>query len=123
MSVKFPSQFLVQEKHIYKILASFDKNFYQLSMNSIIDAAKFESEPRFENNLNKIKDNHLKSITSIAMNLIDITSNKTSSSSEHLKSNLMPCIPLQPPGKSPQFTKHLPSMHPKGNTQLQIRKW
>ena len=35
----------------------------------------------------------------------------------------MPCILLQSPVKSPQFTNHLSSMHPKGNTQLQIRKW
>ena len=65
----------------------------------------------------------MKSITSIAMSISTITSNKLSSSSEHLKTDIVPWILLQPPGKSPQFTKHLSSMHPKGNTQLKIRKW
>ena len=52
-----------------------------------------------------------------------ITSNKSSTSSEHLKFDLIPWIILQSPGKPPQFTKHLSSVHPKGNTQLQNRKW
>ena len=43
-------------------------------------------------------------------------------SSEHLKYDIMPYILLISPGKSPQFTNHFSSIHPEGNTQLQIRK-
>ena len=109
----FPSQVLVQEKHISNIDASFGKNFEQVSMNSKSEAEKFESDPTFEKNINEIKYNHLKSITSIAMNISAITSNKPYSFPEHLNSNLMSLILLQSPGKSPQVTKHLSSMRPK----------
>ena len=51
----------------------FDENLKQLSMNSIIEVAKFEPEPAFENTTNKIKDNHLKIIASTAMNISAIT--------------------------------------------------
>ena len=54
-------------------------------MNSRIEVAKFEPERTFENNNNEIKDYHLKSITPIDMNVSDISLNKPSSSSEHLK--------------------------------------
>ena len=104
-------------------ITSFGGNFEQLSMNSRIEVAKFEPEPTFEKTINGIKYNHLNIITSIDMNVSAITSNKPSSSYEHLKSDLMPCKLLQASGKSPQFTKHLSSMHPKGNNQLQIQKW
>ena len=100
----------------------FNKNLEQLSMNSTIEVAKFKPEPTFEKTTNGIKDNHLKNITSIDMNVSSITSNKHFLSSEHLKSDLMPWILLQSPGKSPQLTKHLSSIHPKGNIQVQIRK-
>ena len=53
-------------------------------MNSIIEEEKFEPEPTFEKTINEVKDNHLKSITSIAMNLSSITWNKPYSSSEHI---------------------------------------
>ena len=76
-------------------------------MNNSFEAAKFEPEPTFEKTINDIKSNHLKSITSIDMNISAITSNKTSSSSEHLKSDIMTWILLQSPGKPPQFTNHL----------------
>ena len=98
ISFKLPSQLLVHKKHVSKIPASFDDNFYQLSMNNRIKAAKFEPEPTFENTINDIKDNHLKFITSIAMNISAINSNKPSSSFEHLKSDLVPFIILQSPG-------------------------
>ena len=98
-------------------------NFEQLSMISIIEASKFEPEPTFENTINDIKDNYMKTIASAAMNLSAITLEKPYLSSEHLKYDLMPCILLQSPEKSPQFTKHLSLMQPKGKTQLQIRKW
>ena len=101
----------------------FDKNLEQLSTNSRIEVAKFKTEPTFEKTNNEVKDNHLKNITSIDMNISSITSNKHSLSYEHLKSDIMPWILLQSPGKSPQFTKHLSSIHPKGNTQVQILKW
>ena len=67
--VNITSQYLVQDKNISKIPASFDNNFEQLIMNSRIESEKLEPEPTFENTINNIKDNHLKSITSIAMNL------------------------------------------------------
>ena len=50
-------------------------------------------------NTNEIKANHLKNITSIEMNVSDITSNKHSSYYEYLKSNLMPSIILLSPVK------------------------
>ena len=65
----------------------------------------------------------MKSITSVAMNIPAITLNEPSLSSEHLRSDIMPWILLQSLGKSPKFTNHYSSMYPKGNTQLQIRKW
>ena len=42
-------------------------------MNSRIEVEKFEPEPTFENTINEIKDDHLKSITSIDMNVSAIT--------------------------------------------------
>ena len=62
---------------------------------------KIEPEPTFEKSINEIKANHLKSIASIDMNVSAITSNKPSLSSEHLKSNLMLCMLLLSPVKSP----------------------
>ena len=85
ISVKLPSLFLIS-----KVSSFLDKNFVQLSMNNIIEAENFEPEAIFENAINKIKDNHLKDITSIAMSLSDIASNKHYSSSEHEKSNIIP---------------------------------
>ena len=65
----------------------------------------------------------MKIITSLDMNTSYITSNKPSSSYEHLNANLMTLIVLQSHGKSPQFNKHLSSVHLKVNTQLQIITW
>ena len=48
--------------------------FKQLSMNSRNEVAKFEPGPNFENTIHKIKDNHLRIISSSAMNLSSITS-------------------------------------------------
>ena len=67
--VKLPSKLIIN-----KITTSFDKNFDPLSMNNIFEEAKFEPEPTFENTINNIKDNHLKSITSTSFNLSAITS-------------------------------------------------
>ena len=92
-------------------------------MNRRIEVEKFEPEPTVEKTINEIKYNHLKSIFSIDTNVSAITSNKPSLSYEHIKFYLMLWILLQSLGKLPQFTKHLYSMHPKGNNQLQIRKW
>ena len=74
ISFKLPSKFLAQENHNYKIPAFFDNNFEQPTMNIRIEAAKFEPEPTFEKTIHDIKDNHLKVITSAAMNISDITS-------------------------------------------------
>ena len=51
----------------------FDDNFKHLSMNSSIEVAKLKPEPTFEKTTNDIKDNHLKNITSIDMNVSSIT--------------------------------------------------
>ena len=59
----------------------FGDNLEQISMNSIIEVSKSKPEPTFEKTTNDIKDNHLKNITSIDMNVSSITSNRTSSSS------------------------------------------
>ena len=61
--VKLPLQLLIPQ-----ITTSFDEDFDLLSMNSIIEVAKFESGPTFEKTINKIKNNHLKSIAFAAMN-------------------------------------------------------
>ena len=118
ISVKLPSQLPIS-----KITAYFDDIFGQLDIKSTIEAENFELEPTIENTINEIKANHLKIITYFDMNISAITLNKPSSSSEHLKYDLIPQILLQSPGRSPQFTKYFSSMHPKGNTKLQIQKW
>ena len=51
----------------------FGGNIEQLSINSRIELAKFEPEPTFENTINYIKANHLKSIISIEINVSYIT--------------------------------------------------
>ena len=61
ISFKFPSQFLIT-----KITTSFDNNFYPLCINNSFEAEKFELDPTFENTINEIKDNNLKSIASDA---------------------------------------------------------
>ena len=99
-------------------IASSDENFDPLCINNSFKAEKFEPEPTFENTINEIKANHSKSITSIDMNVSPITYNKPYLSSEHLKYDIMPWIILQSPEKSPQFTNHLSSIYPNGNTQL-----
>ena len=67
--MKLPSQLIIN-----KITTSFDKNFDQLSMNNSSEAAKFALDPTFENTINEIKDNHLKSIASVATNTSAIIS-------------------------------------------------
>ena len=59
-------------------ITSFDESLEQISTNRIIEVAKFEPAPKFEKTINEIKDNHLKSIKSIDMNVSAITSNKHS---------------------------------------------
>ena len=78
-------------------ITSFDNNYDPLCVNNSFEAAKFEPEPKFETTLNNIKANHLKSIDSIDINVSAITLNKPSSSSEHLKSDLVSWIPPQSP--------------------------
>ena len=101
-------------------ITNFGDNFDPLSMNRRIEVKYFEPEPTFENTINEIRSNHLRSITSIDMNVSAITLNQHSLSYEHLKYDIMTCILLQSPGKSPQFTKYLSSMHPKVNPQLKF---
>ena len=103
-------------------ITSFEDNFDPISTNNSFEAAKFEPEPIFEKTINDIKYTHLKSITFIDMNISAITPNKPSSSSEHLKYDPMQWILLKSPGKSSQFTNHLSSVYPNGNTQLHILK-
>ena len=122
-SVNISSKFILMEKYLSKTPASFDKKFENISMNSIIEAKKFKLETTFENNVDDIKANHLKIITSLEIKLSAITSKKPYLYSEHLNADLKPWVFLQSPGKSPQFTKNLSSVHLEGNTQLKIRKW
>ena len=68
ISVKVP-----EKLRITKTTTSFDNNFYQLSINNIFEAAKFEPDPTFENTITKIKENYLKSIASAATNTSAIT--------------------------------------------------
>ena len=63
----------------------FDDTFDPLCINRIFESEKFEPETTFEKTINEIKYNHLKSITSIDINVSDIISNKPYPSSEHLK--------------------------------------
>ena len=108
---------------IHQLSQTLTKNYDPLCINNSFEAATFEPEPTFEKTINDIKANHLKIITSIDINVSSITSNKPSSSFEHLKFDLMSWILLKAPEKSPQFTNHLSSMYPNGHTQLQIIKW
>ena len=55
-------------------ITSFDENFDLISMKNSFEAANFEPEQTFENTINEIKANHLKSIASAAMNQSSITS-------------------------------------------------
>ena len=64
-----------------------------------IEVENFKPEPTFEKTINEIKANHLKTITSIDMDVSDITTKKSSLSSEHLKINLAQWILLQSLGK------------------------
>ena len=57
-------------------IISFDKNFDPLNMKKIFKATQFEPELTFENNINEIKANSLKSITSIDVNVSVTTLNK-----------------------------------------------
>ena len=59
-------------------ITSFDENFDLISMKNSFEAANFEPEQTFENTINEIKANHLKSITSINMDVSYITSNEPS---------------------------------------------
>ena len=54
-------------------LTFFDENIERLSMNSRNEVAKFETGPTFENSINDIKHNHLKTTDSTSMNISAIT--------------------------------------------------
>ena len=120
---KFSSRSVIQENHISTLSVSFEKQFERTSMNSRIEEAKFEPETTFEKTINEIKADYLKSITSLDMNLSAIISNRPSSSSEHLNTNLMPWMILKSPETSPQFTNRMFSLSLEGTIQLQILKW
>ena len=57
----------------------FDENIEKLVMNSRIEVEKIEPEPTFEKTVNDIKDDNLKIITSIEINVSAITPKKPSS--------------------------------------------
>ena len=67
--VKLPSQL-----RITKITTSFEKKFEAFSLNNSFEAENFEPKPTFEKTINDIKNNHMKSMASSAMNLSAITS-------------------------------------------------
>ena len=64
-------------------------------MNIRIEATKFGPEPTFENNIDKIKADHVKRITSLDVNISVITSKKPYLSSKHLNTYIMSSIVLQ----------------------------
>ena len=66
-------------------IISFDKNIDLISMNNSFEAEKSGPEPTFENTINDIKDNHLKTIASAAMNPSAI--NLIDGNIEHLSMN------------------------------------
>ena len=106
-SVHILSKLILQDRHLSKIPTSFENNFEQINVNSIIEAKQFEPETAFERNIDKIKYDHVKIITSHEMNLLDITSNKPYLCFEHLNDYIMAWVVLQPPVKSIKCTKHL----------------
>ena len=55
----------------------FDGNFDPPFIKKNSEATKFEPEPTFEKTINEIKSKHLKNITSIDMNVSDITPTKS----------------------------------------------
>ena len=66
-------------------IISFDKNIDLISMNNSFEAEKSGPEPTFENTINDIKDYHLKTIASAAMNPSAI--NLIDGNIEHLSMN------------------------------------
>ena len=70
-SVNISTQFIVQENN--NISASLDNNFEHISVNSRIEATKFEPETTFEITINDVKYNRLKIITSLDINISSIT--------------------------------------------------
>ena len=90
----------MQESNLSKISSSFDNKFEQIGVNCRIEATKFEPEATFKNNIDDVKVYHVKSMTSLDINISAITSNKPSLFSEHLNANLMIWIVLQSPGTS-----------------------
>ena len=69
------SQFIIQEKDLYNIPAFFDNNYGHISLIRI-EATKFEPETAFEKNIDEIKADQLKIITSLGMNVSAIISEK-----------------------------------------------
>ena len=68
-------------------------------MNSIAKVGKIESETTYGKNIDEIKYDHMKIITSIEMNLPTKNSNKLYSYSEHINAGLITYILLQSPEK------------------------
>ena len=91
-------------------------------MNNRVELAKFEIATKFEKKIDEVKSDHMKSITSLEMNLSNFPSYTPSSSSENINAYIMTQIILKSPGKPTQFTKYLSFMHLEGDTQLQIQK-
>ena len=121
-SFNISSKSIVQEKYLSKIPASFDKKFEPIIVNSRIEGTKFELETTFEINIDEINADNVKSITSLDINLSDITSNIPSLYSGHLNENITSWIFLKSPEKLLQLTKHLSNMYLEGDTKLKIRK-
>ena len=69
---KFLPQFIVQAKYLFKITTSFDKKFEQISLNIRVEDTKSKPETTFEKNIDEIKADHKKMITSLDMNILSI---------------------------------------------------
>ena len=113
----------LRENHLSNLPTSVEEQYEQIIMNSIAKVGKIESETTYGKNIDEIKYDHMKIITSIEMNLPTKNSNKLYSYSEHINAGLITYILLQSPEKWQHFTKHLSSVYLEGNIQLQIRKW
>ena len=86
---------IVQENNVSKLPTSFEEYFEQIGTNRESKEEKFEPKTKFEKNIDEIKADHMKIITSIDMNISAIVSKKTYYFYKHLNTNIMPRIILK----------------------------
>ena len=91
----------------------FDETFDPICIKNIFESAKFEPEPTFENTINEIKDNHIKSITSAAMNISAIT-NFDDKIDPLRMNNIFESATFEPETKIEKTIYEIKDNHPKG---------